>query len=90
LQRPDLNPPSFSWAIFEPALVTPGYILLTPYTAPPDSSLSTGPETIPTALTALLTSQSGGCSLAVLEAILSIEIQNGPYIYDEKGVIFPS
>jgi hypothetical protein len=61
-------------------------MLLTPYTAPPASALAAAPQSIPNALAALLASQTGGCTLAVLEAILSSEVQNGPYIYDMKGV----
>jgi hypothetical protein len=86
LQRPDLNPPSFTWAVFDHALVTPGYILLTPYTAPPDSALAAAPQSVPASLLSLLSSQTGGCTLSILEAILSLQIQNGPYIYDTKGV----
>jgi hypothetical protein len=61
-------------------------MLLAPYTAPPDSALAAAPQSIPTALSTLLASQTGGCTLAVLEAILSSQVQNGPYIYDMKGV----
>jgi hypothetical protein len=64
-------------------------MLVTPYTAPPNSALAAAPQSIPTALQALLASQTGGCTLAVLEAILSTQVQNGPYIYDMKGVSIP-
>ena len=66
--------------------MTPGYMLLTPYTAPPSSALAASPQSIPPQLAALLASQAGGCTLSVLEEILSAEIQNGPYIYDSRGV----
>jgi hypothetical protein len=81
-----LDPPSITWTVFDDALVTSGYILLTPYTAPPDSALAAAPQGIPTSLIPLLLGQTGGCTLANLEEILSLEVQNGPYIYDAKGV----
>jgi len=84
-----LDPPSFTWAVFDDALVTPGYILLTPYTAPPASALAAAPQGVPAALIPLLAGQTGGCTLSTLVAILSLEVQNGPYIYDTEGVRLP-
>ena len=61
-------------------------MLPTPYMAPPSSSLAAAPERLPAQLAALLAAHAGGCTLAVLEAILSTQVQNRPYIYDTKGV----
>lgn len=79
LQRPDLSPPKFEFTIFNESLITPGYVLMAPYTVPLGSNLadSSGSSLGATNATA---------QLAELALFSANTIQNGPYIFDGKGV----
>jgi hypothetical protein len=77
-QRPDLTPPKFEFTTLNQDLVAPGYILMAPYTPLLSSSLAAGSVPGPNQLT-----------LAVLEELaveLAEAIQNGPYVFDQRGV----
>lgn len=61
----------------DPALVAPGYILMAPYTAPPDSNLAAG-----------FTPSGGNITTEAEEYLTALDeaIPNGPYVYDQEGV----
>lgn len=77
-QRPDLEPPQFEFTIYDSNAISPGYILMAPYTPDITSNLAAG-------------SSNDDLTNAALEiqaiSIVSAEtIQNGPYVFDNKGV----
>ncbi|RLL97782.1 hypothetical protein CFD26_105312 [Aspergillus turcosus] len=74
--RPDLTAPKFEFSVWKEDLVTPGYMLLTPYSVPPGSNLAAG--SVPEGDSACYT-------MGEILELLESSIQNAPYIYDYKG-----
>ena len=73
-------PANFTFTTINQSIVSPGYILLTPYSPPAGFSLAAGP----------IISLIGITTAEIIEIITeySKSILNGPYIYDQKGVCF--
>ncbi|KAF4628616.1 hypothetical protein G7Y89_g9532 [Cudoniella acicularis] len=69
--RPDLSPPVIEFTTLSTSSLSPGYLLLTPYSPPPGSNLAAG--SVPSYFN--LTP----AKIAEIEAELKEEIQNGPY-----------
>lgn len=71
------------FSIYDESLVTPGYVLMTPYTPPAGSKLAAGSGD-----TTSVTAENCLAEVATLELVSAETVQNGPYIYDHKGVSY--
>ena len=78
-QRPDLSPPKFEFTIFNESLISPGYVIMAPHTGPLGSNLAGIGGS-------LLATTNSSAELALLNLFEEYTVQNGPYIFDGKGV----
>ena len=77
--RPGLSPLKFEFTIFNESLTSPGYVLMAPYTVPLGSNLA---DTAGSSLE----SANASAELALFALFEADTVQNGPYIFDDKGV----
>lgn len=77
-KRPDLSTPVIEITTNDSSLLDPGYILITPFTPTGASNLAAGSTT------------AGFTSLTQLLDQLADSIPNGPYIFDNEGVMSPA
>lgn len=84
IQRPELTPPAFNFSVFDADRVSPGYILIAPYTATPGGNLNAGSNS-----SSSLSFTSGESASLIYDQITLDSVQNGPYIYDTDGVRLP-
>ena len=80
MQRPDLGPPKFEFSIYNDSFVEPGYIVVAPYTPSLTSNLASGSTKGGSGGSSSITPQDA------LEEYSTDQLQNGPCLFDEKGV----